>query len=41
LMIWTMAGAMGNAVVRAMGSKMASVVRRILVVTTAKDCNGE
>jgi hypothetical protein len=36
-----MAGAMGNAVVMAKGSKMASVVRRILVVATVKDYNAE
>jgi hypothetical protein len=41
LMIWTTAGAMGKAVVRAMGSKMESVVRRILAVRTSEDCSGE
>lgn len=38
---WIMAGAMGKAVVRAMGSQTASVVRRILVVRTSEDCCGE
>ena len=41
LMIWTMAGAMGKAVVSAMGSTMASVAKRILAVRTSKDCISE